>query len=243
MSEPENFLARWSRRKREVADAEKASDSPARPRESRDPDNETGESAALDSPLRGNARTRDSHDVTEPPFDLSTLPSIDSITAETDIRGFFAPGVPAELTRAALRRAWAADPKIRDFVGLEEYAWDFNAPESIPGFGKLEMTDELRREVARIVGHIEPEQEPTPGDHVPSTQPSDTAQEIAGPPASSEPTGQSIAPSSEQMQEQEPQSQAIVAPSKDDDAVQKETRSAENLQPAAKRGHGGALPQ
>ena len=37
-----------------------------------------------------------------------------SITAATDIRAFLAPGVPAELTRAALRRAWTADPAIRD---------------------------------------------------------------------------------------------------------------------------------
>jgi hypothetical protein len=83
---------------------------------------------------------------------VTKLPPIESITADSDIRPFLAPGVPAELTRAALRRAWAADPKIRDFVGLAENAWDFNAPGSIAGFGPLEMTDELRREVARMVG-------------------------------------------------------------------------------------------
>ena len=60
--------------------------------------------------------------------------------------------MPAELTRAALRRAWAADPRIRDFVGLAENDWDFNAPGAIAGFGPLEMTDELRRQVARMVG-------------------------------------------------------------------------------------------
>ena len=75
-----------------------------------------------------------------------------SITAATDIRAFLAPGVPAELTRAALRRAWSADPKIRDFVGLADYDWDYHAPGSMAGFGPLEMTDELRRQVARIVG-------------------------------------------------------------------------------------------
>ena len=32
----------------------------------------------------------------EPPFDLTKLPPIESITAETDIRAFLAPGVPAE---------------------------------------------------------------------------------------------------------------------------------------------------
>jgi 6-methylsalicylate decarboxylase len=44
------------------------------------------------------------------------------------IRAFLRPGVPAELARAALRRAWVADPAIRDFIGLAESSRDFNAP-------------------------------------------------------------------------------------------------------------------
>ena len=51
-------------------------------------------------------------------------------------------------------------PKIRDFVGLADYDWDFNTPGAIPGFGPLEMTDELRRQVARIVGAMQAEPEP-----------------------------------------------------------------------------------
>jgi Protein of unknown function (DUF3306) len=86
------------------------------------------------------------------PVDVTKLPPIESITAESDIRAFLAPGIPPELTRAALRRAWAADPKIRDFVGLSENSWDFNAPGAIAGFGPLEMTDELRRRIAQFVG-------------------------------------------------------------------------------------------
>jgi Protein of unknown function (DUF3306) len=87
-------------------------------------------------------------------FDPTSVPPIESIAADTDIRAFLAPGVPAELARDALRRAWAADPKIRDFVGLADYDWDFNAPSSLPGFGSLEMTDELRQIAARIVGPL-----------------------------------------------------------------------------------------
>ena len=59
--------------------------------------------------------------------------------------------MPAELRLAALRRAWVADPKVRDFVGLNDYDFDFHTPGAIPGFGPLEMTDELRQEVLRIV--------------------------------------------------------------------------------------------
>jgi hypothetical protein len=45
--------------------------------------------------------------------------------------------VPAELTRAALRQAWASDPAIRDFIGIAENQWDFNDPNAISGFGPL----------------------------------------------------------------------------------------------------------
>jgi hypothetical protein len=55
----------------------------------------------------------------------TALPPIESIGAESDIRCFLAPGVPVELTRAALRRAWVVDPRIRDFVGLSENSSDF----------------------------------------------------------------------------------------------------------------------
>ena len=78
----------------------------------------------------------------EPAFDLSKLPPLDSITAGTDIRAFLAPGVPPELTRAALRRAWAADPKVRDLWAERLRLW-FPCSGPIPGFGPLEMTDEF----------------------------------------------------------------------------------------------------
>jgi hypothetical protein len=58
-----------------------------------------------------------------------------------------------ELARAALRRVWTADPAIRDHIGLSENSWDFNAPGSVPGFGPLEMTDELRQAVDLMLGH------------------------------------------------------------------------------------------
>jgi hypothetical protein len=149
MSEPENFIARWSRRKRaaveEVEAKESSAASDAASEEVRPPEEQGDESAVT-------VARRSASESAEPAFDVTKLPPLESITAASDIRAFLAPGVPAELTRAALRRAWVADPKIRDFVGLAENAWDFNAPGSIAGFGPLEMTDELRREVARMVG-------------------------------------------------------------------------------------------
>ncbi|HEX9591680.1 MAG TPA: DUF3306 domain-containing protein [Bradyrhizobium sp.] len=138
MSRREDFLARWSRRKRETAasaNGPKQSDCKAR-------------AQSGDAPIS----RKTTADPTGPAFDLAKLPSIESITAETDIRNFLAPFVPPELTRAALRRVWTTDLKIRDFVGLADYDWDFNAPGSMAGFGSLEPTDALRRQAADLIG-------------------------------------------------------------------------------------------
>ena len=92
MSEPEKFLDRWSRRKR------KAADEPA-PAAAKDPT-----AAALPPVAGANAPAA------EAPFDPASLPPIESISANSDIRAFLQPGVPPDLSRAALRRAWSADP-------------------------------------------------------------------------------------------------------------------------------------
>jgi hypothetical protein len=164
MSEPEGFIARWSRRKRAAEDAEAPKESPAPKDEAESAHADEADRPQSDAPAGGSA----AREPQQPLFDASTLPPIETITAESDIRAFLAPGVPAELTRAALRRAWSADPKIRDFVGLADYDWDFNAPGAITGFGSLEMTDELRREVARMVGRSLPSHDAEPSDPAPA---------------------------------------------------------------------------
>jgi hypothetical protein len=86
-----------------------------------------------------------------PAFDVAGLPAIDSIGAGSDIRAFLEIGVPPDLTRAALRRAWLADPAISNFVGLSENSWDFNVPGAIPGFGSID-TKTVANMVARVLG-------------------------------------------------------------------------------------------
>jgi hypothetical protein len=135
MTDPESFLSRWSRRKLE-ASQDAAADPPAT--EADGEDRSLGK-AVESAPVPA-----------EPDFDLASLPPIESITAQTDISGFLAPGVPSELTRAALRRAWVSDPKIRNFVGLADYDWDFNAAGSMAGFGPLEVLDEVGKAVGRM---------------------------------------------------------------------------------------------
>src|SRR5512145_1122218 len=102
----DNFIGRWSRLKREAEDERRRVEKPTQA----PPKARTGQPTA--EPAQPSAEERLGG---EPPFDPSTLPSIDSIVAGTDIRAFLQKGVPAELTKAALRRAWSTDPVIRDF--------------------------------------------------------------------------------------------------------------------------------
>jgi hypothetical protein len=136
----EEFFSRWSRRKREAAQSLQNPEQPATSAEPEAPTSADDTSVA----------STEAADVEE--FDLTSLPPIESITAATDVAAFLRTGVPLELSRAALRRAWESDPAIRDFIGLAENAWDFNDPNAIPGFGPLDQTPEQVRELAaRIV--------------------------------------------------------------------------------------------
>jgi Protein of unknown function (DUF3306) len=238
MSGSENFIVRWSRRKRAAAGEDDAS---ARAAGSRSPPNPPpqGEREQIEFAAAPSAQTGDSGAVAA---DLANLPPIESITAVSDIRAFLAPGVPAELTRAALRRAWAADPTIRDFVGLSENAWDFNAPDGVAGFGPLEMTEELRARIVQLVGRstaapeeaeapvpvrAEPREQNAPDEIVQHQQPDRGETARQGDSLASLPglTRQSIA-SDEGLCSMD----ARVKPAHDTAA-------------AARRSHGGALPQ
>jgi hypothetical protein len=151
MSDDESFLARWSRRKRSAA--------VTTPRSAK-PDN------AADSVAAKMPATALPTEETRSLFDPESLPPIDSIDTGSDIRRFLAAGVPADLTRAALRRAWSADPAIRDFIGLSENSWDFNALDGVPGFGSL-TAEEARRLLARMMDETErPTAERLSDDHV-----------------------------------------------------------------------------
>lgn len=138
MSSSDDFLSRWSRRKQQAAreagllkDKEKVA--------------KAEEAAASSTATEATASAE------EPLFDLSKLPSLDSIGPDSDVSLFMQPGVPASLSRAALRRAWSADPAIRDFIGLSENSWDFTKPETISGFGPLLPIDDVKKLLANII--------------------------------------------------------------------------------------------
>ncbi len=152
MTEPDDFLSRWSRRKREAANGAAApNESDAVRGEGAEPEQQVNAESRSDADDRSAEPVGEKPETAEPAFDLSKLPSLDSITAETDIRPFLAAGVPASLRQAALRRAWSADPKIRDFIGLAENQWDFTGDSELLGFDFSPPSD-VARMVAELFG-------------------------------------------------------------------------------------------
>lgn len=232
MSESEKFLTRWSRRKQEVASETGGKDdkeSKLRPATSKD-----GE--APDPRLVGSTGAKEIKDKTEeaqlPVFDLKSLPSIDSIVADTDIRGFLAPGVPENLKRAALQQMWRADPAIRDFIGLSENSWDFNAPGGPHGFEPLEVTEQLKAAVEAMFEQKLPEPEfgSEREQAVPAQE--DKPAEIAAP--------ETADVTNDQLFESAP---ALEVGEKRIAAVQPSAEG-EKAKPAkTQRGHGSALPK
>jgi hypothetical protein len=139
--EPEGFLSRWSRRKREAVEA------PPEP-------------AEVASPAPPPPATCPIPEV--PEIDPATLPPVEELTAESDFSLFLRPGVPAALRGAALRRMWSLDPAIRDFIGPVDYQWDFNTPGGLPlGFAG-ELVGDVKKLLAQAIGQVDAEDEAKP---------------------------------------------------------------------------------
>jgi len=149
MSGPDNadqdksFLERWSQRKQEAKQPEPKQDTPA---------------AASDVPSEPVAKVE-----AEPEFDLSSLPKLEELTETTDITAFLRKGVPEHLRNAALRKSWALDPAIRNYVNPAlEYAYDWNTPGGVPGNGEIGAGIDVARMVSQIMGGAPPAEASNP---------------------------------------------------------------------------------
>ena len=240
MNEPENFAARWSRLKRDTV-KEKAETDTARsdPRPVVGADTNALEGPGPESaPIAADGRA-------EAAFDVASLPSIESITASSDIRVFLQSGVPAELTKAALRRVWTTDPAIRDFIGIAENQWDFTDPTAMPGFGPLEATDDVRELVAQAMGKLGQVSEPSaeaavsPRQGVASTSSvTHTPLLEREPQVTGMPVENEVRPEGEKAEHSvEVQDSIVNAASQHDDFPAQEGLAGN------RRTHGGALPQ
>lgn len=144
----EGFLARWSRLKSAPAAAPEAAAKP--------------DAVAAKAP----AVPDDRNDKIDP----AELPSIDSLSGESDFSAFLRDGVPDALRRQALRKLWVSDPVIAATDPFDVYNLDyFNAP-SFPegvktlfrvGYGMLDEAG-LEKERLAQAGAASPNPEPDP---------------------------------------------------------------------------------
>jgi hypothetical protein len=221
---PENFVSRWARLKRN-SDAGLDADS-------------TGKASRPESHVGAKA-TAPHHqdDGADEPFDSASLPPVDTITFDTDIRGFLQSRVPAALTRAALRQAWASDPAIRDFIGIAENQWDFNDPTAMPGFGPMQETDNMPTLLARALGDrhgfadIAPEI-PPPVENAPPA----VADRASSPPDPSSQPGSEKLSSADEISDSPADSNEGTTTR--NDGITREGGSSQGS-----RSHGGALPR
>lgn len=113
MSERDNFVARWSRRKIAL----------------REGDQPTEEQA----PTCGDAQDQA---VSDPPKKVASegpaLPDLESLDRHSDFSAFMRKGVPEALRKQALRKLWRLDPAFSKLDGLLEYGEDYNAPSRRP---------------------------------------------------------------------------------------------------------------
>ncbi len=133
--EDKSFLARWSQRKQEAKQPE-----PSRSRTSRRPKQTRRAAAGCRS--RGRAGVR-------------SLQPAEAGGTDRDDRYHRVPrkGVPEHLRNAALRKSWALDPAIRNYVNPAlEYAYDWNTPGGVPGSGELGAGMDVARMVSQIMG-------------------------------------------------------------------------------------------
>jgi hypothetical protein len=145
----EGFLSRWSRRKVE----ERRGDSPVVEAPEAPPTGGEDVASGPAEPLTT------APDVVPVPDELSreeieALPPVEDVaTADELKRLFLRKGVPGLLRNAALRRIWAMNPAISNYVDVaRDYAYDWNVPGGVPGNGGSLLAADAKALAARLLG-------------------------------------------------------------------------------------------
>jgi len=217
MNDPDNFLSRWSRRKRGAG--------------ADDPSAEKTDAELHDrnaSPGGEPKQVAPKGETASPPaFDVASLPPIESIGAGTDISAFMQTGVPTALRHAALRRAWSVDPAIKDYLGPTENFWDAAGPDGIPGFGDLDPGFDVKRMVSELFGETAADN-PEPKQHDSAKAPARLEKDSQA----HHDTGKNVDASPDESAPQQ----------NENAATQKQAAQAPPMQQMRRR-HGGAMPE
>jgi len=115
----QGFLQRWSARKMDAragmdVDEPQVDDAPA-------PAPDSGDGIG-DQPGEGDEASA----AVAPPPDMSHLPDVDTLDAESDYTGFLGENVPEDLAKMAMRKLWRSDPVLANIDGLNDYDEDFS---------------------------------------------------------------------------------------------------------------------
>ena len=100
--------------------------------------------------------------VPEVPTEELPLPSLDSIVPGSDLTAFFQKHVPEALRTAALRKLWVTDPEIKGFIEMADYQWDFNNPDSIPGWSSSVEGVDVKGMLEKVMGMETPTPDTSP---------------------------------------------------------------------------------
>ncbi|HEY2630616.1 MAG TPA: DUF3306 domain-containing protein [Usitatibacter sp.] len=125
LSSGENFLSRWSRRKRETKDA-------------------PGKAIPVASVPPGDASSVPATEerAKAPTVERVPLPPVESLTPESDFTPFMQPEVDAIVKRQALKKLFA-DPRFNVMDGLDVYIDDYSLESPLPE-GWLEKMEQVR---------------------------------------------------------------------------------------------------
>jgi hypothetical protein len=241
MSEDEPFLSRWSRLKRRPEPEPKSEPqtTPAKrdDDEGRPPSQEKRETTDIGKPQ-------------EPALDPSKLPKIEELTADSDFTQFMDARVPSGLRQAALRRAWTLDPRIRDFIEVAEFQYNWNVPGGAPGYGPLPEGTDVAALLAQVIGAIptasasEKVDERAVGDKL--SQPEKQPVTVAAHDAASSPADAVCARVEPQADDKSARAWNAVDPDVPQHSAgaagQEQSAASTDAVPAGRRRHGGALP-
>ena len=237
----EGFLTAWSRRKRAAARAEAATVTEA--------EEDAAEAEAVadveSGPLPDDEPELDADE-------LAALPSIDEISAKTDLQPFMKRGVPEALRKAAMRKVWLSNSLIRDHDDpAVDYAWDWNAPEGVPGAGGVLNKDGVSKMVDDLINRDRPkvdaeDKEGDTAEVAETTSDTDEAAMSDGAPTDEQIAAQSDAPSP--LPTESVRRAGQPAPRQESRETRVDESSSDgvpsgSVEEAAPRRHGSAVPE
>jgi hypothetical protein len=121
-SDDEGFVSRWSQLKQRAREEDSSRVVEPEPQ------------PALPVPAEPSAETAKAPDEDQgkKPFDLAELPSIESLTKDSDYAPFMRAEVPEDLRQKALRKLWASDPVLSAPEVLDMHNLDYNNVPTFP---------------------------------------------------------------------------------------------------------------